>query len=418
MNKIQQLFSRLMKSNGFLKIFSIIMAFVVWLIVVIFIDPNTTVTVRGVPIDLESQTAALSRLGFNIISTDPTTVNVEIHGKGYVVGQIKPEELKIQPRVTSASAAGTQDLVLQWVSDGNEDYTVNGISPASTTVRIDRMITNTINIDAHVSGVDIAEGYIKEEEIVTPDKVTLTGPAADINRVAHAIVNIEVNKTLSATETVSSEILLMDSDGNPVDQQHIQSDYDIAQVAVPVLKVRDVPLRLDFINTPVGFPLDMLSYTLSNESIRVAGPQTLVDSYNEILLGYVDFKTLEAGAKLVYDVELPSGFDNVDNILSVSVEFETDDFVSQSFNLSQVNVVNAPQNYDVRVVSPYLKVKMVGPADTVAAMTGEDLVAEIDFSDREAVTGQIKMPVRVYAPDKGTVWAVGEYVTLVEISEK
>ena len=54
----------------------------------------------------------------------------------------------------------------------------------------------------------------------------------------------------------------------------------------------------------------------------------------------------------------------------------------------------------------------------VSELTAGDIVAEVDVSDREVVTGQIKVPVQVYVPNKGTVWAVGNYSTLVTISEK
>ena len=57
--------------------------------------------------------------------------------------------------------------------------------------------------------------------------------------------------------------------------------------------------------------------------------------------------------------------------------------------------------------NPYLNnVKIVGPSEVVSELTAGDIVAEVDVSDREVVTGQIKVPVQVYVPNKGTVWAV------------
>lgn len=419
MIKIRQVFSRLLQSNRFLKIFSLVLAFIVWIVVVMFIDPKDTQSIKNVTIDLESQSATLSKLGFNIISAEPREVSVEVYGKRYVLTQLKPEDIKIQPRLTTVSGAGTQDMQLQWISNGSEEYIVNSISPPITTVRVDRLGSKTLDIEAHVTGASVAAGYIKEDEVVTPERVVLTGPVNDLNRVAHAIASVQIDKTLSATENVTSEITLVDSDGVEIDSVHIQKDYETAQISVPVLKIKDVPLKIGFLHTPTGFPLSELAYTLSNNSIRVAGPQTLVDGYDEIRLGFVDFRNLELGAKEVFDVELPSGFDNVDNILSVSVEFDMEGYTTQSFNIDDIGIVNAPQNYEVRIISPTLSnVKMVGNSETLTEMGGSDLIAEIDFSDREVVTGQIKMPVSVYAPNKGAVWAVGDYIALVEISER
>lgn len=419
MKKLHAVFLKLLQSNRFLLLFSLITAFIVWVVVAMFVDPNTTVTIKNVPIDFESQSASLQRQGLNLINAEPLVVDVEVYGKSYVVGRMNPEEIKIQPRLTTVSGTGEQSLVLQWVAElGDEDYTVNLITPPTTAVKIDRLGSKTFVLEPHVTGVSIASGYIKETEVVTPERVTVTGPVNDLNRIAHAIVNVEMDKELSASETVSASILLVDSDGNAVESQYFQKDYETAQVSVPVLKVRDVPLRIDFINTPNGFPLAELSYTFSNETIKIAGPATLVDNYNEARLGHVDFKNLTIGTREVFDVELPSGFENVDNILSVSVEFQTDGFTSLILNSPGITLLNEPPNYTVRLLNPNLnQVEIIGPADVLETLTVEDIVAEIDLSEREVVTGQLKMPVKVYVPNKGVVWATGEYSALVEISE-
>lgn len=417
--KPKKFFQRLLHYNLFLKLISLVVAFFIWVVVATAVDTSFRREIAEVPIDINLQSNTLSRLGMSIISLEPETVRVRINGTRYVVGALESGNIRIEPDLSSVNTTGTQTLPLRWVDESGGEYTVEQITPSSASVRIDRMDQKSVDITASVTGVSLPEGYIKEDEIITPERVTLTGPIGDLNKVQRAMVNIDMNKSMTATESVTGEIVLMDANGNLVESSHIHKDYDTAEVTVSVLKVKEVPLVIDFINRPYGFPLDQLRYTLDRSKINIAGPQTLVDSYDEVLLGYIDFKQLDLSARRIFDVQLPSGFDNIDNIQSVSVSFDMEGYVSQEFNLDRIRILNPPANYEVTIPgSQQMRVRMVGPAETLESMTPEDIIAEVDLSEREVVTGQLKWPVTIYAPGKGAVWAVGDYVTTVSIAEK
>ena len=416
---MKKFFQRLLHYNLFLKLVSLAVAFLVWVVVATAVDTSFRREITDVPVVTGTQSNTLTRLGMSMISLEPQAVRVRINGTRYVVGALTPENIRIEPDLSAVNTAGTQTVPLRWVDESGGEYTVEQITPMNAAVRIDRMDQKTLDITANVTGVSLPEGYIKEDEIVTPERVTLTGPIGDLNKVQHAVVNIDMNKSMTATESVTGEIVLLDASGNVIESSHINKDYDTAEVTVSVLKIKEVPMTIEFLNTPRGFPLGRLRYTLDRSTIRIAGPQTLVDSYDEVLLGYIDFKQLELSARRVFDVQLPSGFDNVDNIQSVSVSFDMEGYASQEFNLDTIQIVNPPQNYDVTIPgSQQMRVRMIGPAATLEAMTPEDIIAEVDLSEREAVTGQTKWPVTIYAPGRGPVWAVGDYVTTVSIAQK
>ena len=60
----------------------------------------------------------------------------------------------------------------------------------------------------------------------------------------------------------------------------------------------------------------------------------------------------------------------------------------------------------------------MGDQEVLATITGNDVVAEIDLSDRSVKEGQFSIPVNVYLPSKGLVWAVGDYSAVVQVKEK
>ena len=204
-----------------------------------------------------------------------------------------------------------------------------------------------------------------------------------------------------------------------VESKYINLDTSTAEVTIPVLKKKEVPVKVEFLNVPPEFPSDELQYTYSQETIEIAGPEEDIDNLSEIHLGYIDMKELGESGAYPFDVELPSGFINVENIETVVVEFEDHNLTTKNFIIRNITVINEPVNYDITVATRSISgVKMVGRKSVLGSMSAQDIVAEIDVSDREITSGQIKVPVRIYAPTKGLVWASGSYEAIITIKEK
>jgi hypothetical protein len=47
---------------------------------------------------------------------------------------------------------------------------------------------------------------------------------------------------------------------------------------------------------------------------------------------------------------------------------------------------------------------MCGERDTLEGMTADDVVAQVDLSEKELTPGQYKYPVKISVPTKGLVW--------------
>ncbi len=51
-------------------------------------------------------------------------------------------------------------------------------------------------------------------------------------------------------------------------------------------------------------------------------------------------------------------------------------------------------------------------------ITADDIIAVIDLSDRDIITGEYKVPVKVSVPNKGLVWAYGDYTAVIKVTPK
>lgn len=406
--------------NTWLKVISLIIAFGAWLAVVERIDKETYATIKNIPINMQSVEESIGTLGLNSFAPDIESATVNITGIMYAVGNAKAEDIEITPDISKVTGAGVYELPLVGkIKNDDGNIQIQSITPSRITVKFDTLYTRTLDITTNINGLKGDIGYLIQEEVVTPSQVTITGPEAEVSRVSRCEIQVNVDEQLSKTYSKKSGLVLLDKDGNEVDSKNISMDIEEATVTIPVLKVKEVPVKLQFMNVPNNFPVDKLSFKLSNETIKVAGVEAAIDKYAEIPLDYIDIKQLGLGSTFAFNIKLPAGFWNVENIQTVHVEFDSSNMVSKRFNLEQINIINVPLGYEAVPVAQQINdVEIIGPQEVVESLLAGDIVAEIDLKESsDVVTGQVVLPVKVYAPNSGLVWARGTYEAVVSITE-
>lgn len=172
---------------------------------------------------------------------------------------------------------------------------------------------------------------------------------------------------------------------------------------------------------PQIFPLEELEYTLSNDYITVAATAETLSRYYEVPIGYVDLSQLDltVNSSLTFKLQLPDAIRNYNNIENVVVEFNSEGFEAKTLSVRNIVIRNVPPDYDAQLLTRSINnVRMIGPSEIIDGLKSTDLVAEIDFADQEVQTGQYEVSVQIYAPNKGLVWAIGEYTAVVSVQEK
>lgn len=400
-------------------VISLLMAIVCWFFVALSVDTEASVAVEGVPVNLTGQSSVLDSLELHAIDADNLKVSVHIRGERLVVGSIDRDDIRIIADLSRVSGPGTVEIPLTAVNNTNQDFSIISVSPATLTVKFDRMQTKSLPVQATINGLTVGDDYVVESETVTPAVVTLTGPENEVSRVASCVVNVEVNDTLEKPTSFQSDILLLDSAGDPVESEYITMDAQRAEVVIPVKKIEVLPLVVEFINIPTGFPMEELSYKLSNSTIKVAGNPDVLARYSEISLGYIDMKELDFSRDYTFDVTLPSGFTNVDHLETVEVLFDETNIEEGQFTINTFTIKNRPASYEVQVTTTRLSnVRILGDKDILSTLTSDDIIAEIDLSERNVQPGQFSVPVKIYLPTRGFVWAVGDYNAIINVKEK
>ena len=413
-------FGQIFQSRRLLMVFSLVMGVLSWMFVVIFVDNEIPWEFKGVPVDVYAEEELLSINSLRIVEDPQAEVTVVVEGGRIVVGGLEEGEIRIVADLEGISTPGDYAVKLKNVLTANQNYVVREIKPSTVNVRVDRITTKRFEVKMDIDGPQVPDGYLNAGTTISPRAVEVTGPEADISRIAQCIVSASFSgRPLTENQTIRSEIKLFDEEGHEIPKDRLTMESDSANVTVQVLKQKRLPLRFEYLNMPSGFPRDDLRFEMTDNSILVAGPEEVVDSYEELQIGYVDLSEVTPGFVQVFDISLPTGFISVENLRSVGVSFGGEGLTEAYFNVSQITPVNVPINYDVTINTTQLfGVRIIGSSEVMETLTAKDIVAEIDFSERELSTGSSSLPVSISVPGRKLAWAVGEYAAVVTIDEK
>ncbi|MEG2597478.1 MAG: hypothetical protein RR977_03535, partial [Oscillospiraceae bacterium] len=196
-------------------------------------------------------------------------------------------------------------------------------------------------------------------------------------------------------------------------------NQEMISVTVPIYKTKTLPLKVEFVNMPKGFPIDDFKYSLSRSSLLIASPSETIENMENITVGPIDFRTLNVGSKISLDIVLKAGFKNVENITDVTVTFPSAGMASKWLDLTNFVPENVPAGYEVQVISKRLKdIKIIGQSSVIKDLTSDDLVGTIDLSQYTSGAGRYNVPVKVYCNGRVFAWAMGEYTADVNMKKK
>jgi len=396
---------------------AIVVGLLCWFFVAAYINPDQEAEFM-VTVDMEDWQDNLDRLGLKIIGEAKENVTVNVKGKRFRLSQMEAEDLTVIPNMTRIDGPGNYKLTL---SGENEELEFLNITPDTISVKLDVFSTKTFPIEADLTGLTIPEGYIGQDQTISPKNISITGPDELLSRISRCVLRYNLNKPLQKTTTLQGDILILDQNGNEVISDHITTDIQRASLTIPILRIRELPFVIRFLNLPPGIEEDDLTYSLSSSNLEVAVPTDATDRLTEITLGYVDMKELEPNSVFVFDVAeaLPENYENIRNIENVVVEFKLDDIERKYINIENFQILNQSSDYDITVTTNRLSnVLIYGRKDILDELTPGDLVAEIDLSSREILPGQFSTGVKIYAPNKSMVWASGDYSVIIHVVEK
>ena len=392
---------------------SLLIASMVWFYVSNGDEAN--ISVHNVPVEFLNEDTTLADKGLMRVSgEEDVTVDLKLKVARGLVFRFDPSEIRLVSDLSSVTYAGKQSVsynILLPSGISSRDVSVESPSVRTVQVEIGELNKKDVEVRCNVVG-NVAEGYIAGTVELLPDTLEVRGQQSDIMQISYAQVTLNIeNATSTVVELLDYE--LYDFNDQVIDNKNIHPMSESVQVTMPVLKVKEVPLTVDFVES-AGARLDNFSWSLSYSSITLSGDASLMASIDEISLGTLALEDLRGQETFSYEIPVPNGANNLSGITSVALTISATDTETKEIETTSFSYENFSGDAPVSVLTSSLTVTLRGTAEDIAAVTGDDVQVIANLSGIEADSGSYTVPARISVAgyDLG---AVGTYEVTVHI---
>lgn len=405
-------------------VFSVIIAVIMWFVISITIYPTTPVTVSHIPLVIDLKGTAAAADGYSMINRDVEEVSVRIEGNRSKVGTLDKDNLIAYAEIPNITTAGTKNLNIVVKSIDGTEFTVKSISPQSVNVRFDKIKTVTLDVLPDFTNIESAEGCIinKENVVVSPATVDVTGPAQVVGQIKNASVVIASPTEIgSAAKLVSDSIAFCDSNGSQIllsEESPVEYDQVTYTIDVPVQYTKEMDITYKLRGVPSTFNEDFLRerLTLSTDKVTLAAPDQSLSNNKEFTLDTIPLSSITLDFSKNYTLEAPEGYENLSNINTVNLSLDSTGLVQKDFVVSEINIINAPSSHTYSVVTEQLIVTIVGNEDSISQIDPKQISVTVDLlsiqqSGDDASSFSCVPTISIDKYDD--VWASGDYKVIV-----
>lgn len=412
--------------NRFFSIFlALVFGLATWIVVTVYIDPQGNVTRADVPINYSYSASTYINQGLDIVEKpDISGVTVRVEGNMTTIGSITASDIMVYPSYANVNGSGKVTLRLQAKIMNTSDFSGNikctVESPTSIDVVFDEVSEKTVPVTVDTSGVSVADNYMLNRTAAVPAEVTLRGPTSELDRISAVVAPITTDTALADTTTLPANLEMRDENGTVVTPLYTTMDNSSANVTLTIYQVRELPLSVNFIGTPKGFDVNSLKYTLSQQTLRVAGSARTISALDTLAVTDFDLaQEFELDRDYQRLIELPAGVVSLDGATNVTLSFDTDNLASTKLNVSNIRAINVPSNYELEILSSLVSgVELYGPADEIQDLSADSVLAQIDCQSLNLTAGQQTIPVTIQIPASSRIFATGSYTVQCEITVK
>ncbi len=419
---LRQLFS----NTKFLVVFSILVAFIFWIVVALEYAPVIENEIKDIPVKIDMNNSVPDKLGLQIFGQSDYTINVTVRGNRYIVGGdlLTSDDFEATAQTAYVDSAGKHSLVVKVTAkDANADYEIISKSTDYIEVYFDKYAEKEVEVTPRIiSELDdyTADDYMfdKADIIYETKTVKVSGAQTEVNSITAAYADIPIEKKLTQSETIDASVVL--SNGSDLDSKYVKINGEsrlTVPVTLPVYKMQTSAVSVSFKNTPSDYINSPLLYSISPSRVRVAVLQNGSDTTNSLEIGTIDFANITpSNNSFTFLASNVKTAKFLDGTTSFSVEVNTDGLSTKKLepNINSIMITGgsgvSAGNVDLSSIG---SVTVVGTQTALASVNANMLEVNINLTNIKLEEGDNTVPVTVTLKNSKNCWVSGSYSAVI-----
>lgn len=270
---------KLTRNTG-LKILSLLLAVLLWVVILNVDDPVKTETFHNITVEfINKQSLEEKDKVFDIVKGDK--IDVIVKGKRSVIEKITSADIKAVADLSLLSIVNAVDINVT-IPNYADVTEIVGRSVTSAKVELESIQHKQFKVDVVTNGT-VAENYYVKEKIASPNIIQISGGETVINKIGDVVVEVDVaNISESLNESTIPKVY--DKNGTLLDSSKLKFDYDEVNVAVNLLQTKTVPLYIELRGTP-AYGYEYTDFEYEPKQVVIAGEKEELDK-----VPYISFK--------------------------------------------------------------------------------------------------------------------------------
>lgn len=326
-----------------LKVLSLLVALLLWLLVVNVSHPEVTDT-KTVPLEVENQsTFAAQNKSWEI---DRTSVTISYSVRTNSRSLISASDFHAYVDLKDYSITGAVPIYVDVLNDKDELIGDVTVRPTVTRVIIEDIQEKKFEIKNTVHGTP-KSGYKVANVIVSPEYVYLSGPESEIGRVSSVGIDVNV-EGIAQNEDRVADLVYYDANGNQLyDLKNVSASTSSIHYAVTLYKEKSINLLSSVRGTPAaGYQYE--STAVSPATVKLAASTYIIDGMTVFELPKIDISGASGTKTVSFNLAdyLPAGVmlaEDQDAEVNVTVRIEkipeTEETSTASDEISQTTAL-------------------------------------------------------------------------------
>lgn len=364
-----------------LKVISLVIAIVVWVIVANVDDYKTTKQISGIEIEFVNGNAITEKNKVYEVPTG-TTVDIVVKGRRSVVEQLTSEDFKAVADLSKMSVTNAVSVEVSAVSsyiarDLTISYTDNAVI-----VAVEDKVETQLPITVRVNS-EVADGYAVWNKTAAPNLITVKGAESVVNTIDEVVVDVDISGA-NHNLTAYAEPIFLDHNGRAIDSTKFEYDVTGVTVTVEIMKTKELSVRIKTAGEPKdGYAIASIDYQPT--SILVVGDASDLAKVDEILIDDIDVTNLSKDLETAITIAdyLPSGITLVGDTVEIMVKVMIEAVIERELTLGKddINIVGKQGEYQYSLVDEGgYSITVRGLKDNLDNLKVTNLIPSIDVT--------------------------------------
>lgn len=404
-----------MKEKILYLLISVVIAFGLWSYVITTDSPEWEETYYEIPVILKNE-SVLHGNGLMLGDGKIPTVTLRLKGNRSDLVNLNKSDITLVADLSRIYESGKQSVSYSIAFPGDiPDNSVEILEKTPKEIQLTIMERRTKDVDIElVYNGSVPEGFRTDKENVTLDRdaIRVVGPAAVVDRIACAQIQVDLE---GQTGTINStyRYVLLDREGKEVDSSQLTVDAEEVELTLKIQRYKEIKLLLNVI--PGGGASESNTHIHPDmQTIQVSGSQQLLDSLGDTLEFEIRLGEITDNTTKQFEIKLPEGVENLTGKSILTVDIIFPELVTRTFQVTNLHTKNVPAGMTAELLTQALTVTIRGAAAQVRALNADDLSVIVDMSGAEL--GTDSYPTTVDTGRFISIGAVGSYSVDVRVT--